>query len=49
MSDEKDQYEPPQVEQISTETGPSVTAAGDSPQPDTPVGPEWLPDEKERT
>ena len=33
MSDEKtpqDEYTPPQVEQISTEDGPAVTAAGKS-------------------
>ena len=44
MSDQRDQYQPPQVEQISTETGPSVTAAGDSPEPDG-GGPEWRPTE----
>ncbi len=37
MSEEKDsgeQYDPPQVEQITTEAGPAVTAAGDSPSTD---------------
>ena len=51
MSDEKptqDQYDPPQVEQIPTESGPAVTAAGESGEPDTPIGPEWQPDEGER-
>jgi hypothetical protein len=28
------EYEPPQVEELSTEAGPSVTAAGDSPVDD---------------
>jgi hypothetical protein len=27
-------YEPPQVEDLPTQDGPAVTAAGDSPQPD---------------
>jgi len=31
---EDEPYDPPQVEQISTESGPSVTAAGDSPSQD---------------
>jgi len=47
MSDEKnsrDQYDRPQVEQIPTDSGPSVTAAGDSPAPDG-GGPEWRPSE----
>ena len=30
MSEEKQPYDPPQVEQIPTDSGPSVTAAGDS-------------------
>ena len=36
MTDEKrdEQYDPPQVEQIPTDSGPSVTAAGDSPSQD---------------
>ena len=44
MSDEKQPYDPPQVEQIPTDSGPSVTAAGDSPAQDfnTP-GVEWRP------
>ena len=53
MSDEKptqEQYDPPQVEQIPTDSGPSVTAAGDSPAQDTEAGPEWRPenDQEER-
>jgi hypothetical protein len=46
MSAEKpgqEQYEPPEVEQIPTDSGPAVTAAGDTQQPDNPVGVEWLP------
>jgi hypothetical protein len=37
-------YEAPEVEQIPTDSGPSVTAAGDSPSTDfqTP-GVEWRP------
>jgi hypothetical protein len=51
MSEEKpgqEQYDPPQVEQIPTDSGPSTTAAGTTGDPDTPVGPEWQPDEGER-
>ena len=29
-------YEPPKVEEVSTEAGPAVTAAGDSPVTDEP-------------
>ncbi len=51
MTDEKrsdEQYDPPQVEQIPTDSGPAVTAAGESPGPDNPApGPEWRPEEKE--
>ncbi len=39
MSDPKkpqDEYDPPQVEQISTESGPAVTAAGKSTPDDGP-------------
>jgi hypothetical protein len=38
MSDEKNphpEYDAPQVEQIPTEAGPAVTAAGKSPDPDS--------------
>jgi hypothetical protein len=50
MSDEKpgqEQYDPPEVEQIPTDSGPSVTAAGDSPPQDGQGGggPEWRPTE----
>ncbi len=56
MNDEKnpqDQYDPPQVEQIPTDSGPAVTAAGKSPgNDDVPDGVEWRPaapdDEEER-
>ena len=41
MSDGKEQYDPPEVEQIPTEEGPSVTAAGGSQPP--PPGVEWRP------
>jgi len=50
MSDEKNaqgQYDPPEVEQIPAESGPSVTAAGQSGPNDIPTGPEWRPEEKE--
>ena len=50
MSDEKpgqEQYEPPEVEQIPTDSGPSVTAAGDTPPQDGGGGPEWRPTERE--
>ena len=40
--DEKERYDSPQVEEIPTESGPSVTAAGDSPSQDG-VGVEWQP------
>ena len=43
---EKGQYDPPEVEQIPTEAGPAVTAAGESGTGD--AGPEWRPDEEER-
>jgi hypothetical protein len=49
MSDEKnaqEQYDPPEVEQIPTDSGPAVTAAGKSP-PEDDRGPEWRPEEKE--
>ncbi len=45
MSD-GEQYEAPQVEQIPTESGPSVTAADGSGPGDS--GPEWHPSEEER-
>jgi hypothetical protein len=38
-------YEPPEVEQMPAEDGPAVTAAGKSPEPDEPIGPEWRPEE----
>ena len=48
MTDEKrpdDHYDPPEVEQIPTESGPAVTAAGES-GTDTPIpGVEWRPTE----
>ncbi len=46
MSAEKpgeEQYDPPEVEQIPTDAGPSVTAAGDSPSQDDVPGVEWRP------
>ena len=43
MSDEKEQYDPPQVEQIPTDSGPSVTAAGESVPQDGIPGVEWRP------
>ena len=46
MSDEKEPYDPPEVEPISTESGPSVTAAGQTGPSDS--GPEWHPTEGER-
>lgn len=36
-------YDPPQVEQIPTDSGPSLTAAGDSPPQDGIPGVEWRP------
>jgi hypothetical protein len=42
MSDEKEHYDPPQVEQIPTDSGPSVTAAGGTSQDNIP-GVEWRP------
>ena len=46
MSEERpaqEPYDPPQVEQIPTDSGPAVTAAGDTQQPDNPPGVEWRP------
>jgi len=41
---EKEQYDPPQVEQIPTDSGPSMTAAGESSSDDvTTPGVEWRP------
>ena len=40
----RDDYEPPEVEEMPAEDGPAVTAAGSTEQ-DTPVGPEWRPEE----
>lgn len=44
-------YEPPQVEDLPTQDGPAVTAAGDSPQDqdDGGIGPEWRPSGAERS
>ena len=47
MSDEKptqDQYDPPEVEQIPTDSGPATTAAGGT----GGGGPEWRPSEEDR-
>jgi len=43
--DAGEQYDPPQVEQISTESGPAVTAAGETGTGDTSTNPgvEWRP------
>ena len=40
---ERENYEPPEVEEMPAEDGPAVTAAGDSPTQDEPPGPEWRP------
>lgn len=49
MTDEKrddERYDPPEVEQIPTGAGPSLTAAGHSPSQDgQQTGPEWRPEE----
>ena len=42
-SQERSSYEPPEVEDLPTQDDPAVTAAGDSPPPDEPIGPEWHP------
>jgi hypothetical protein len=34
-------YEPPRVEDVPTEDGPAVTAAGKSPPSDAPLAAEW--------
>ena len=40
----REQYDPPEVEQIPTEAGPAVTAAGESGTGDTTTpGVEWRP------
>ena len=46
MSEEKpvqEQYDPPQVEQIPTDSGPSMTAAGSTGGQDNIPGVEWRP------
>jgi hypothetical protein len=34
--DQSLEYEPPKVDEVSTEAGPAVTAAGDTPVDDVP-------------
>ena len=46
MSEEKQQYDPPQVEQMPTDAGPGATAAGTT-TGDSDEGPEWRPSEEE--
>ena len=41
--EQDEKYEPPRVEDVPVEDGPTVTAAGFLQDADEPEGPEWRP------